>query len=149
MFPIFLGKLYKTALERRRQLTIFFVAWLFDIDDLDVVSELVLDCSDFEMSFFSNSKPPTQVQNNPHEFVSYSNSTRLLSWFDLLPWQKLERIRRHHFHFWSEQYQAGTLLCHCSYGIYKCHFFRLITSLLLRNFQYSCYVREFVWCITL
>ena len=26
IFPIFFGKLYKTALERRRQLTIFFVA---------------------------------------------------------------------------------------------------------------------------
>ena len=49
---MFFGKLYKTALERRRQLTIFFVAWLFDIDDLDVVSELVRDCSVFEMSFF-------------------------------------------------------------------------------------------------
>ena len=48
---MFFGKLYKTALERRRQLTIFFVAWLFDIDDLDVVSELVRDCSVFEMSF--------------------------------------------------------------------------------------------------
>ena len=60
---MFFGKLYKTALERRRQLTIFFVAWLFDIDDLDVVSELVRDCSVFEMSYFSNSRLSTHFKD--------------------------------------------------------------------------------------
>ena len=99
ILPMFFGKLYKTALERRRQLTIFFVAWLFDIDDLDVVSELVRDCSVFEMSFF-------QILDCQSVWSTTTYAFQALIW--ILPWQKLERKRLLHFHFWLVQYPTGT-----------------------------------------